>query len=250
VSISVLVPSFNSAPYLGAALRSALDQDPGPDEIIVQDGGSTDGTADLIAAIGDDRIKFISEPDGGQSDALNKAIARASGEWVVWLNADDLVSPGLFGSTDPEADFVYGDFDFIDGEGRVLRHVTPHAELSVHKLLVDGCYLFSGAALFRRSIFERFGGIAQDLRYTMDYELYLRIAPHVRSRYVPRTLGQFRVHGDSKTSGITWGLFVETGRVRRHYGGYGKATRVPVLTNQVKQVIDVATLPVRSRLRG
>jgi glycosyltransferase involved in cell wall biosynthesis len=248
VTISVLVPSFNSAPYLESALRSALAQEPGPDEIIVQDAGSTDGTAEVIAAIGDDRIKFVSEADSGQSDALNKAIARATGDWIVWLNADDLVSPGLFASADPDADFVYGDFDYIDGEGRVLRHFTPHPELSVNLLLVYGCYLFSGAALFRRSLFDRFGGLELGLRYTMDYELYLRIAPHVRSRYVPRTLGQFRVHGDSKTSGITWGLFVETARLRRRYGGYGKGTRWPVLTNQLKQVIEVATLPLRSRL--
>jgi glycosyltransferase involved in cell wall biosynthesis len=250
MSVSVVVPSFNSATFLRQALESALSQDPGPLEVIVQDGGSTDGTAEVVAALGDDRIKFVSEPDRGQSDALNRAIARAAGDWIVWLNADDLLYPGLFASADPEADLVYGDFDHVDGDGRTVRHVSPPAELSADRLLAEGCYLFSGAALFRRSLFERFGGIDQSLRYTMDYELYLRFAPHIRARYVPKTLGAFRVHGESLTTDITWGLFRETARVRRRYGGYGPATRVPVLVNQAKQVVDVATVGLRRRLRG
>jgi len=137
----------------------------------------------------------------------------------------------------------------VDGEGRTVRHVKPGAGLSAERLLTDGCYLFSGAALFRRSLFERHGGISSELRYTMDYELYLRLAPHVRARYVPRTLGAFRVHGASLTTDITWGLIRETARVRRRYGGYGRATRVPVLWNQAKQLVDVATVPVRRWLR-
>jgi glycosyltransferase involved in cell wall biosynthesis len=248
MSVSVVIPSFNSGPFLREAIESALAQDPAPLEVIVQDGGSTDGSAEIVASLGDDRVRFVSEPDDGQSDALNRAIARASGEWICWLNADDLVYPGLFAAADPDADMVYGDFDYVDGSGRRLRHVTPPAELSVERLLAEGCYLFSGAALFRRSVFDRFGGIDTGLRYTMDYELYLRIAPHVRARHVPKTLGAFRAHGESLTSGITWGLFVETARVRRRYHGYRRSTRVPVLVNQAKQIVDLATQPVRRRL--
>jgi glycosyltransferase involved in cell wall biosynthesis len=248
VSVSVVIPSFNSAQFLRAALESALSQQPGPLEVIVQDGGSTDGTREVIEQLGDPRIRFISEPDEGQSDALNKAIAHASGDWIVWLNADDLLYPGLFASADDDADLVYGDFDYVDEHGNTVRHVTPPAELSVERLLTGGCYLFSGAALFRRSLFERFGQIDENLRYTMDYELYLRVAPQVRARYVPRTLGAFRVHGDSKTTALNWGTFAETARLRRKYGGYRSPTRVPVLVNQAKQLADLATLPVRRRI--
>jgi glycosyltransferase involved in cell wall biosynthesis len=249
-TISVVVPSFNGAEYLRSALESVLAQDPPVTEVIVQDAGSTDATAAIIEALGDDRIRFISEPDNGQSDALNRAIGRATGDWILWLNVDDIVRPGLTAAADDvdDVDVVYGDFDWIDGHDAVLRHVTPSPELSQERLLADGCYFFSGAALFRRSVFERFGLLDTGLRYTMDYDFYLRIAPHVRARYVPCTLGAFRVHGDSKTSSLTWGIFRETARVRRRHDGYRAATRTPVLVNQVKQLIDLATLPLRRRV--
>jgi glycosyltransferase involved in cell wall biosynthesis len=250
VTVSVVVPCFNGARFIGAALESALSQDPPPLEILVQDAGSTDGTADVVSSFGDERIRFTSEPDDGQSDALNRAIARARGDWIAWLNADDVLGAGLLAEADGAdgADLIYGDFDWIDEDGRPVRHMTPAAELTTDRLLADGCYLFSGAALFRRELFERHGGLDVGLRYVMDYDFYLRIAASARARYVPRTLGGFRVHGASKTSGLTWGIFRETARVRRRHGGYGKATRRPVLVNQVKQLIDLATLPARRRL--
>jgi glycosyltransferase involved in cell wall biosynthesis len=201
-----------------------------------------------VAALDDPRVRLVVEPDRGQSDALNRAIARARGDWIAWLNVDDVLGPGLLACADEGADLVYGDFDWIDANGRLLRHFSPPAELSRERLLADGCYLFSGAALLRRSLFERFGGLDEQLRYTMDYDFFLRVAPHVRARHVPRTLGAFRVHGDSKTSSLTWGVFVETARVRRRHGGYRPATRVPVLVNQAKQFVDLATLPLRRRL--
>jgi glycosyltransferase involved in cell wall biosynthesis len=249
MSISVVVPSYNSATFLREALESALSQEPGPLEVIVQDGGSTDDTAEVIAAVGDPRITFISEPDAGQSDALNKGIARAHGDWIGWLNADDLYLPGLFAAASDDADLVYGAFDYIDASGEVLRHVTPPWDLTRNRLLADGCFFFSGAALFRRSLFERFGDIDTSYRYAMDYELYLRFAEDVRAKYVPKTLGAFRVHGESLTTDISWGLVRETARARRAYGGYSRATRRAVLWNQAKQVVDAATVPVRRRLR-
>lgn len=250
MTISVVVPSLNGARHLGEALRSALEQEPGPDEVIVQDGGSTDATADVVASLGDDRVRLVVERDAGQSDALNRAVARATGEWIAWLNADDLLRPGLFAqaAAHPDADLIYGDFDWIDERGSALRRFRPHPELTQERLLADGCYLFSGAALFRRRLFERFGGLDPRLRYAMDYDLYLRIAPHVQAAYVPAHLGSFRVHAASKTSGLTWGIFRETGRVRRRHDGYRPQTRVPVLVNQAKQLVDLATIPVRRRL--
>jgi len=251
VTVSVVIPSFNGAAHLRAALDSALGQDPAPLEIIVQDAGSTDGTAQVIEALGDPRVRLVVEPDRGQSHALNKAIARARGEWICWLNVDDLLRPGLFAAAQDvpgDVDVIYGDFEWIDEQDRRLRHFRPPGELSQERLLADGCYVFSGAMLLRRSLFERFGPLDERLHLTMDYEFFLRIAPHVRARHVPQTLGAFRVHGDSKTSAITWGVFRETGRVRRRYDGYRRSTRVPVLVNQVKQVVDIVTLPVRRRL--
>jgi len=250
LTVSVVIPSFNGAAHLGEALASALAQDPPPLEVLVQDAGSTDGTAELIAALGDPRVVLTQEPDRGQSDALNRAIARARGEWICWLNVDDLLRPGLFAvaAGADDADVVYGDFEWIDETGHQLRHFAPGQPFSAERLLSDGCFVFSGAMLLRRLLFDRFGPIDESLHLAMDYDFFLRIAPHVRARYAPQTLGAFRVHGDSKTSGMSWGVFRETGRVRRRHGGYRPATRRAVLTNQVKQVVDVATLPARTRL--
>ena len=247
-TFSVVVPCFNGARFLGAAIESALAQDPPVDEILIQDGGSTDGSREIAEGFGDPRIRFASEPDRGQSDALNRAIAKARGEWIIWLNVDDLLYPGLTAQAADDVDLVYGDFDWIDEHGTVVRHMTTGAPLTVDRLLTEGCFFFSGAALFRRALLQHAGPIDLDLRFTMDYELYLRFAPYVRARYVTRTLGAFRVHGDSKTSGLNWGTIKETARIRRRYGGYGPRTRGPVVINQVKQLVDLATLPVRRRL--
>jgi glycosyltransferase involved in cell wall biosynthesis len=247
VTVSVVIPSFNGARFLRGALESALAQDPPPLEILVQDGGSTDDSAAVVAELGDPRVRFVSEPDRGQSDALNRAIARARGDWIAWLNVDDLMYPGLLAGASDDADLVYGDYDWIDEAGATVRHVRPGPEFSRERLLAGGTFLFSGATLFRRSLFERYGGIDEGLRYAMDYDLFLRFAPHVRTRYVPRPLAAFRLHGASKTSTLTWGIFRETGRVRRRHGGYGRSTRRPVLVNQVKQLVDLATQPVHRR---
>jgi glycosyltransferase involved in cell wall biosynthesis len=253
LTVSVVIPSFNGARYLRAALDSALAQDPPPLEVIVQDGGSTDGTHELVAALGDPRVTLVSQPDSGQSQAINRAVSRARGEWICWLNVDDLLRPGLFAAARDAAadiDLVYGDFEWLDEQERRLRHFVPPDELTRERLLADGCYVFSGAMVMRRSVFHRFGGLDERLHLTMDYDFFLRIAPQARALHAPRTLGAFRVHGDSKTSAITWGVFVETGRVRRRHGGYRPATRTAVLVNQAKQLVDLGTLPLRRRLRG
>jgi len=110
--ISVVVPSLNSSEFLPNALRSALGQ--GVElEVVIQDGGSTDGTHHMVAALQEPRIRFFSGQDSGQADAINRAVAHARGDWMVWLNADDVLVDGALQSVttalDDCVDFVYGD---------------------------------------------------------------------------------------------------------------------------------------------
>jgi glycosyltransferase involved in cell wall biosynthesis len=253
-SISVLVPSLNAGPFVGDAIRSALGQPIPPLEVLVQDGGSRDATVAIAGAIADPRVSVLSEPDRGQSDALNRAVRRARGEWIVWLNADDLLAPDAFAAAAPFAregvDVVYGDFAYVDDDGEITGRVRVPDVLDREQLLVKGHYLFTGAALFRRTLFVRFGELDTSLRMAMDYDFCLRIASRVRAVHCGATLGYFRQHARSATSEISWTLVREEERVRRRHGAYSRTrTAVPILLNEVKRVADVSSLPIRKRLR-
>jgi len=252
-SISVLVPSLNAEEFIGTAIRSALNQRVPPLEVLVQDGGSHDGTLAAVEEIRDPRISVVSEPDGGQSDALNRALRRARGDWVVWLNADDLLADDAFETAAPlareDVDLVYGDYGYVDERGEVIREFAVAETLDRRRLLTEGCELFSGAALFRRSLFERFGGLDTGLRMAMDYDLYLRIAPHVRAVHCPSILAYLRRHGRSATTEISWRLVREDARVRRRHGGYSGRDAPRILLYDAKRVLDVSSLPLRKAVR-
>jgi len=219
--ISVIIPSFNSGRFLRQALTSVLDQVPRPHEILVQDGGSTDETASILQSFGD-RAAYVSAPDQGQSDALNKALARATGDIVLWLNADDVLLPGSIEAataafaSDPELAFAYGDFDIIDGAGTLVRtyQSSPYSWTRVYR---RGCYIFSGSLFVRRRSLIDIGAFDPTLRACMDFDLLLRLDGTGRSRHLGRTIGQFRMHRANKSSNMGV-LFVREGfRVRRRY---------------------------------
>lgn len=218
--ISVIVPSYNSAPYIGAAVESVLQQGFGDFEIVIQDACSTDATESIIRSFSDARIQFHRERDRGQSDALNRAVAKAAGEWVIWLNADDLLHPSAFSSVvpllDDSVDIVYGGFDVIDSDGRVLKSYAS-SPLDFRRLLSHGCYIFSGSCCWRKKFLQESGGFDEALHYIMDYEFFLRVARHVRARHSSATIASFRQHEGAKSADPPWAFFREGLRVRRRY---------------------------------
>ena len=218
--ISVVMPSFNSGKYVRESIQSVLAQEQLALELIIQDGGSQDQTQAVVESFGDDRILFSSEPDAGQSDALNKALGRARGEWILWLNADDVLESDAFQRVSQaltgDADVVYGDFALIDGDGRRLRRYHVR-DWEWRRIFSRGCYIFSGATFFRRSVFERFGRFDQTLRYCMDMEFLLRIGRSVEARHVPALIGSLRMHSDSKGGTSTRGFVQEAFQLRRQY---------------------------------
>ena len=126
--VSIITPSFNQARYLESTIHSVLDQDYPNIEYIIVDGGSTDGSAEIIHGFSDRLAWWVSEKDHGQTDAINKGFARAKGEILAWLNSDDTYQPhaiaeavGLLRDR-PEVGLVYGDANFIDENGRVIGH--------------------------------------------------------------------------------------------------------------------------------
>ena len=220
----MLIPAYNTGAYLRQAITSVLCQAPPPYEVVVQDGGSTDQTLDILRSFGE-RISWVSAPDDGQSDALNRALARATGDVVLWLNADDVLLPGAIaaGSAAFAADsglaFVYGDFEMVDGDGVLMRKYES-SQYSWRRVYARGCYIFSGSVFIRRQVLAQIGGYDASLRACMDFDLLLRLDAAGRSVHLGRTVGQFRMHDASKSSTIGLVFLREGFRVRRRYAGH------------------------------
>lgn len=197
LSLSVLTPSFQYGRFLSDALASVLGQEGAEVEHIVQDGGSTDGTLELLRATSS-RVRWVSEPDGGQSDALNRALRRARGEWIAWLNADEFYLPGalamlLSTAAATGADVVYGDCVFVDEVGRIVRLVPQHP-FQRAILRRFGPFIASCASIFRREVLGE-SPWDPDVERVMDWDLYLRLASSgARFEWIPYPVGAFRVH--------------------------------------------------------
>jgi glycosyltransferase involved in cell wall biosynthesis len=246
--ISVVVPSYNSAGFLVEALESALSQEPPPHEVIVRDGGSTDGSVEILRTFGD-RVQWRSEPDGGQAQALNMAIAVTTGDIVVWLNADDLLVPGAFLAVQqayrdhPEAEFVYGDYDMIRADGSVMRRYQSSA-YEPERVFTHGCYIFSGAMFFRRDLLERIGPFDERLHACMDLDYLLRIGD-VRAVHLGTTVAKFRRSGLGKSSLIRGTFLREAHAVRKRAAGGSRRRRVVGLLVDARDLVALATEPLR-----
>jgi hypothetical protein len=202
--VSVVTPCLNPGP---AALRRCLEsvaaQTYTAVEHIVIDGGSTDGTVALLEDAG---VRFVSEPDQGQTAALNKGFRIARGEVVTWLNADDALLPNAVTravgvlEAEPEVGWVYGDCELEEGDHRGKR--TPEPALSSASFAF-GSPVAQPGTFMRASALERVGYLDEELHLAMDFDLWLRLVlAGVASRYVPETLAVFTIHPLSKTGSL------------------------------------------------
>jgi len=177
--VSVVIPSLNRSHYLVPTIESVLQQDYPHIECIVVDGGSTDGTLDILRSY-DERIRWVSEPDQGPPDAINKGWRMCTGEILAWLNADDVWAPGAVSAAvsyfleHPEADVVYGDCGIIDQDGRHIRTVRVREWDLEYAVLHCDHIVYQAASFMRRTILERVGWLYPKLCH--DHELWLRIA--------------------------------------------------------------------------
>lgn len=202
--VSIITPSFNQGRFIKFTIESVLGQDYPNIEYIVMDGGSTDETVDILRSYGN-RISWVSEPDKGQTDAINKGIRKSSGEIIAYLNSDDVYLPGTIShivrllQENPETEFVYGDFHAIDENGAILDRIKT-IPFDPNILLYDANFISQPASFYRRSLFDKIGCFDDSLHYLMDYEFFLRAARRrIKFQLARRYLSAIRYHGECKT---------------------------------------------------
>jgi len=226
--ISIITPTLNQIGFIGETIQSVLSQVVDVSfEYIVIDGGSTDGTQTMLASHGD-LIRWISEPDSGQSDAINKGVAMARGEIIGWLNSDDLYLPGTLQKVadtfreHPRYSWMYGNSRMINEQGKEIRQwITSYKNrlsrtFRYEKLLVEN-FISQPSVFFRKETFLSSGGLDLSLHYAMDYDLWLRMAREGEPVYVPEDLSLFRLHPGSKSVQSYRNLFSEQYAIHLRY---------------------------------
>ncbi|HVM62092.1 MAG TPA: glycosyltransferase family 2 protein [Verrucomicrobiae bacterium] len=223
LKVSVITPSFNQARFLPETLASIRAQDYPDIENIVVDGGSTDGSVDILRAT--PGIRWISERDKGQVDALNKGFAMATGEIVTWINSDDTISPhavriAVDALERTGADVVYGDVRIIAPDSAHIR-MFYGIPFDYPVFLYGINYIGQQSAYFRRSLLQKAGPLRLEYDNAFDYELWLRMALHGRFVYVPELRGQIRVHPNAKSIALAKRTWADTDRIRVEYWSKG-----------------------------
>jgi glycosyltransferase involved in cell wall biosynthesis len=204
--VTMVTPSFNQGRFIEETIRSVLLQDYPDLEYIIVDGGSTDDTLRIIKQYEKWITGWVSEPDHGQSDAINKGWKKSTGEILAWLNSDDLLTPGAVMravkafNAQPDCAVVQGDLIIINTDSQQLKYaqgvpfdfnsVTATARMDVYQ----------PGSFKRRSVLEQVGWLDPNLKFAMDLDLWLRIGARYRFAYVPAAQAKFRMHDSSKTT--------------------------------------------------
>ncbi len=206
LKVSIITPSYNQGKYIEETIGSVVEQHYLNLEYIIIDGGSTDNSREIIHKYEKEIAYWVSEPDKGQSHAINKGLQIATGEIIGWINSDDRYYEDAIQKATkvfvehPEVDAVFGNVDFIDENGKIL-HATNELKLDLYiYLFTERCYHANAAGFFRRHCFDKYGLLNEDLTYAMDYELYLRFAFN-RCKFFQLNdiIGSYRLHSQSKT---------------------------------------------------
>lgn len=226
LKLTIVTPSFNQQAFIDATIQSVMSQDYPHIQYIVMDGGSTDGTVELLKQHGE-KFRWISQVDKGQTDAIARGFAMGDGEILTWVNSDDTLEPGAVSramqylADHPEVDLVYGDAAFIDQQGRFIAECAHVEPFDRHRLLHYSDFIVQPAAFFRRSALEQAGGLDITLHWAMDYDLWLKLTKNGKAVYLPGRLANYRWLGDNKTASGGSGRLVEVLAVAQRHGASG-----------------------------
>ena len=229
--LSIVTPSYNQGAFLEQTIRSVLLQGYPNLEYIVIDGGSTDDSVAILRKYEPWLTYWVSEPDNGQSDAINKGFVRASGEIFGWLNSDDLYESNAlllissYFCERPDCDLLYGNGWYIDEKGQKKRPcswVKPYDR----RLFPTFNFILQPAAFWRRSVWQRAGELDISYHWAMDWEWLLRATALAEPHYIPVDLALWRVRSDMKTVYGGWPRRKEIAHISQKYGGIWQPTHL------------------------
>lgn len=266
LSVSVVTPSYNQGRFLERTIQSVLSQAGcGPIEYLVMDGGSRDESVQILERYGG-AIQWVSEKDRGQADAVNKGLARATGEIIGWLNSDDIYYPGAiraardYFAAHPEADLVYGEANHIDEHDGVIEPY-PTEDWNFERLK-NRCFLCQPAVFFRRRVVDRFGPLDANRQFSLDYEYWLRLGMGgARFERIGALLAGSRMYSDNKTLGARVKVHSEINDMLRdlfgsvpdrwlfNYGHYVAESQGIARTRRLRFAVTVAEVSLRAAWR-
>ncbi len=222
--VSIITPSYNQGRFIEETILSVLTQDYPSIEYIIVDGGSTDETLAILGKYCN-RIRWYSEEDLGQSNAINKGLRVAKGEILAYLNSDDTYLPGAirravhyFTVDHPDSYFVYGEGYHINEKGTIIdRYPTEPFDF---RHLAETCFICQPATFWKRDVIEKIGLFDENLQYAMDYDYWIRVAKQYGNLgYINEYLANSRFYRETKTMSKRFEVHEEILKViRKHYG--------------------------------
>lgn len=248
--VSIVTPSYNQVGFLETTIRSVLDQDYTNLEYLIVDGGSSDGSVEVIQRYADRLAWWVSESDRGQTDAINKGFAHVRGVYLAWLNSDDTYQPQAISravaylEANPKIGMVYGDANLIDEHGNVIGKF-PARQTDYARLRRGYVHIPQQAAFFRANLWKQVGPLDPSFYFAMDYDLWVRLAHLAPLLYVPEIWANFRLHQSGKSVLADDRCWPEM--VRVHYREGGNWFSPLVFKAKIRPWI-YAWLPLRMRL--